>query len=57
VQRKGANYLLAPQLELWSDVREFDAGLRRARVAPAEAARTELEAAIKLYRGALLKTV
>jgi DNA-binding SARP family transcriptional activator len=57
VQRKGANYLLAPQLELWSDVHEFDAGLRRARVAPAEAARTELEAVIKLYRGALLAEV
>jgi LuxR family maltose regulon positive regulatory protein len=57
VRLKGANYSLAPQLELWSDVREFDAGLRRARLAPGEAARSDLDSAISLYRGALLSEV
>jgi DNA-binding SARP family transcriptional activator len=57
VQLKATKYRLAPQLELWADTREFDEGLRRARMGPAEAARTELEAAIKLYRGSLLSEV
>jgi LuxR family transcriptional regulator, maltose regulon positive regulatory protein len=54
VRYAGASYQLAPQLELWADVREFDAALGRARRSTGEAARAELNAAVALYRGPLL---
>lgn len=53
--RYGASaYQLAPQLELWADVRQYDAALQRARTSSRERARDELAAAVELYRGPLL---
>jgi DNA-binding SARP family transcriptional activator len=48
------NYQLNPQLELWADVREFDAALTRARGAIGETRRQNLAKAVELYRGPLL---
>jgi DNA-binding SARP family transcriptional activator len=48
------NYQLSPQLELWADVREFDAALARARGAIGETLRQNLAKAVDLYRGELL---
>jgi LuxR family transcriptional regulator, maltose regulon positive regulatory protein len=48
------NYQLSPQLELWADVREFDAALARARGAIGETLRQHLAKAVELYRGPLL---
>ena len=53
--RYGAGtYQLNPQMEVWADVRAFDANLGRAHGANREAAIQALSRAVELYRGPLL---
>src|SRR5207248_8779730 len=48
-------YGLAPYLDMWVDVRAFDASLRRARGAIGQSAAEALSDAIQLYTGPLLE--
>jgi LuxR family transcriptional regulator, maltose regulon positive regulatory protein len=50
-------YQLNPQMEVWADVRAFEASLARAHGARDEALAHSLERAVELYRGALLADV
>jgi LuxR family transcriptional regulator, maltose regulon positive regulatory protein len=50
-------YQLNPQIELWADVRVFDAALARAHSASEENVIQTLERAVELYRGPLLADV
>jgi ATP/maltotriose-dependent transcriptional regulator MalT/DNA-binding SARP family transcriptional activator len=47
-------YQFAPQLDVWVDVRAFDAALARARTASGDAVAQALQRALDLYRGPLL---
>jgi DNA-binding SARP family transcriptional activator len=57
VRYSAGTYQLNPQIELWADVRVFDAALARAHGASDDNVAQSLGRAIELYRGPLLADV